>query len=205
MIAYNITQAEIFGSVGAAAALLEQSTKLFERLHEARKRQKELAEQITSYRGAVSQLEGIVNLVREEDALKTPHVGESIARVHNLSKDLNDYLETTVSTRAPVPEFLRQLLQGKAFGAKIEGIMRDLESAKLNLIMHIQVSNVGLTRGVGEAVQVNTTTVEAINKRLHERVGEDLELRISQILKGRPHNSNSNSRTRVSYVLICGR
>ncbi|GAW23060.1 hypothetical protein ANO14919_126100 [Xylariales sp. No.14919] len=182
--------AEIFSTVASVSAVLEQSIKLFERVHEAVKRQKELPRLIWEYQSVVSRLESIVNLVREEDALKTPHVGESIAQIHDVGRGLKDHLEIMGSPQGLVRGFFRQLLHGKSLWNKLESIMRDLESAKLNLTIHIQISNVELTRGVGAAVHINTVTVEETNRRLREIDGEDFQLRISQLLEGRPRNDD---------------
>lgn len=182
-------QAEIFATAAAASAALEQCIKLLARIRRAVERRKELSALLEKHSAEVSQAKVIVKLVEEEEALKTPKVGDALIRLGSTGESLRKHLAKMATTKGPVQDFVRQLVSGQEAQDKLESIMGDLVSAKLNLGLCIQLSNVGLTRGVGEALQVNITAVEAIRKLLNEKLGPAHGLKIAQLLEGRPQNS----------------
>ena len=184
----DIKQAEVFGTVAAVAGMLEQSIDLFTRIRDAVERQKDLPELIDKYSAEVSQTKSTVLLIENEEALKTPNVGDAIVKLGAVGEKLRNYLTKIATTKGPVQNFFHQLVSGKKGEDKLESIMRDLGNAKMNLSIHIQLSNVGLLRGVGDAVQVSIAAVEAMNKLLSEKLGSEHVLKISQLLERKPQN-----------------
>lgn len=129
-----------------------------------------------------------MELVRNENALKTPSVGGAINTVDSVGKALLEHLFKINSSKSPVQEFFHQLVSGKKEEDKIESIIKDLSSAKTNVVIHVQIANVGLVQGVGQAVQLNIAAVKEMNKLLEERLGSGHVLKISQLLDEKSPN-----------------
>ena len=186
--------------------MLEQAIQLFERIRDAHDRQKGLPQLIDKYVGEIIQTKGIVELVKNENSLKTPSVGGAINRLDSVGKALLEHLTRISNTKGPIQDFFYQLVSGKKGEDKLENIMKDLGNAKMDLSIQIQVANVGLIQAVGQAVQVNTAAVEKINKMLIETLGSGHVLRISQLIEGRSSNGKTaKSLTRSSsYVITDG-
>jgi len=168
--------------------LLEQAIQLFERIRDARERMKGLPELVGKYVAEANQTKSIVELVRHEKDLWTPGVGVTIGGLNSVGKTLLDYLEIISATKGPVQDFFHQLVSGKKGEDKLESIMKELGNAKLNLSVQIQIANVGLIRGVNEAVYVNINAVKEMNKTLLETLGTGHRLRISELIRGRSLN-----------------
>ena len=182
------------GAAAAAAGLLEQAIQLFERIRNAHERQKGLPELISKYSAEVTQTKSIVELVRNEEDLKTPSVGGAINTLDFVGRTLLEHLFKISTTKGPVQDFFHQLGSGKRREDKLESIMKDLRNAKMNLSIQIQLANVGLLKGVGQAVQVNITAVTEMNNMLMEKLGSGHVLRISQLLEGKsPNGTQSES------------
>jgi hypothetical protein len=144
---------------------------------------------IEKYSTEVSQTKTIVGLIEDEEALKTPNVGDAISKLGAIGEILRSHLTKIATTKGPVQDFFKQLLSSQENQERLESIMRDLGNAKVDLIVHIQLSNVGLIRGVSEAMQVSIDAIIAMGKLLDEKLGSGHALRISQLLEGRPRNS----------------
>lgn len=95
-------------------------------------------------------------MIENEEALKTPNVGNAISQLCTVGENPRNHHPKNFVTKGALQDFIKQFLIGDKNQEKLDGIMRDLGNVKLNLIMPMLLSNVGLTRGVGEAVQVNT-------------------------------------------------
>ena len=132
-----------------------------------------------------------MELIREENDLKTPGVGAAIRALEGVGNTLREHLLQIAGVEGPVKEFFHQLVKWKREEDRLERVMRDLGNAKMNLTMYIQLANVGLVRGVGHAVQVNIAEVGEINKLLIKKLGSGHVLRISQLLEGKSQNSKT--------------
>lgn len=134
----------------------------------------------------------MVDLVGMEKALQTPNVGNTIARLGSVGHDLEKHLEKMNIKRGRFRELVVQLVRGQRNQDTLEHILLELERTKLDLSMYIQLANVGLTRGVGEALVVSVAAVDAVNKQLQMKLGSAHRLRISKLLAGRPRNCKSS-------------
>ncbi|KAH6849628.1 hypothetical protein B0I37DRAFT_369468 [Chaetomium sp. MPI-CAGE-AT-0009] len=184
--------AEIFATAATAAAVLEQSIALFSRVRQAVARQKGLPELISKYSAEVSQTKTIVELAASEAALKTPNVGATIVKLAAVGEALHSHLSKVASTKGRVHGFVRQLVSGRQDQEKLEEIMGELGNAKQDLSLGIQLANVGLTRAVGETLQVNAAAVDTVNKLLTERLGPTYTLRMARLIEGRPRNADGS-------------
>ncbi|KAM3548798.1 hypothetical protein MY1884_009022, partial [Beauveria asiatica] len=176
--------ADILGAATAASAALGQRINLIGRIREAVERHKELPALIEKYSVEVSRIKAIVELVRDEEALKTPNVGDAIIRIRAVSEVLSCHLGKTATTKGPVHGFFKQLVSGQQLQERLERIMSDLGDSKQDLCLSLQLVSVGLTRGLGDAIQVNISTVNSVDKLLERTLGSGHDLRISRLLKG---------------------
>ncbi|RYP01147.1 hypothetical protein DL765_010875 [Monosporascus sp. GIB2] len=184
--------AELFATAAAAATALEQSIALFSRIRRAAVRQQGLPELIEKYLAEVSQTKMIVEFAANEAALKTPNVGVTIAKLAAVGETLRSHLAELANIKGPVKGFVKQILSGQQAQEKLESIMRDLGNSKQDLGLYIQLANVGLTRAVGQTVQVNAAAVNAVNKLLNEKLGSAYTLRMAQLVEGRPQNGRAS-------------
>ncbi|KAK0707338.1 hypothetical protein B0H67DRAFT_308190 [Lasiosphaeris hirsuta] len=181
--------AEVFAIATAAASGLEQCIRLCERVQTAVERQKDLPQLIKKHSADISRTKAMVELVESEKALGTPNVRDAIERVVAVGDDLKKHLSKMASTkRRCFWGFLKQFISGQKYQDALDTIMRELGDSKNDLSMHIQLANVGLTRGVGEQVMVSVATVESVNRQLQEKLGSGHNLRIHNLLEGRPRN-----------------
>jgi len=111
-----------------------------------------MPELIEKYSAEISQTQSIVELIKNEGALKTESVVSAIDRLGIISKILRNHLIKMATTKGRIRGFFHQLVSGKKAEEVLKGIMKGLENAKMDLSIYLQLSNVGLTRGVGEAV-----------------------------------------------------
>lgn len=167
---------------------MEQSIALFSRIRQAVARQKGLPELINKYSAEASHTKTIVELAASEAALKTPNVGATIVKLVTIGEALHSHLTKVANTKGRVHGFVRQLISGRQDQEKLEGIMGELGNAKQDLSLGIQLANVGLTRAVGETLQVNAAAVDTVNKLLIEKLGPTHALRMAQLIDGRPRN-----------------
>lgn len=130
----------------------------------------------------------MIDLVVTEKALQTPNVDNAIARLDSIGRNLERDLLKMVVKRGRLRDFFAQLVSGQRKQDALEHILLELERSKLDLSMYIQLANVGLTRGVGEALVVSVAAVDMVNRQLQARLGSTHSLRISKLLAGRPRN-----------------
>ena len=131
----------------------------------------------------------MVELVRSEQALATPNVSDAIETIATVGEALRAHLDKMASKKGRLRGILRQLIFGKKLQDALERIMRKLGETKQDLGLHIQLANVGLTRGVDRRIMVSIETLEAVIKHIQEELGGDFQLRISQLLEGWERNS----------------
>ena len=82
------------------AGLLGQSIKLFERLHDAAKRQKDLPELLNKYSEEVSETHIMVELVRNEHRLNTDSIHTAISKLGKVAETLYNHLQKMDSVKA---------------------------------------------------------------------------------------------------------
>ncbi len=173
-----------------------------ERVHEAVQRQRELSALITKYLADVAQTKGLAELIEAEEALRTPTVGDGVALLRTIGTTLQTQLTKMAAVKGPIRRFFKQLVSGKGDQAKLEDVMKDLGKASQYLTLCTQVSNVGLTRGIGKDVKANAVVVEALNNLLVEKLGPGRPLAIAQLLEGRPRNGTMTFLLDVLFMVL---
>lgn len=130
----------------------------------------------------------MIELIKTEEALRTPNVRDVVDKLVQVGRTLQthlDKMDKLAIKRGRFRGFVRQLISGQQDQEVLERILKDLERTKHDLSMHIQLANVGLTRGVDKAVLVSVAAVEAVNRQLQAKLGPAHTLRISKLLENR--------------------
>ena len=140
---------------------------------------------------ALSRTRTLIELVETEDALRTPNVRDVVLRLVQVGENLQNQLNKMAVKRSCVRDFIRQVISGQENEAALERILRDLESTKHDLSVHIQLANVGLTQGVDKTLQVSVAAVESVNRQIQTKLGPTHNLRITKVLENRPQNSET--------------
>lgn len=145
----------------------------------------------------------MIELVETEEALRTPNVRDVVDKLVQVGQTLQahlDKMDKLAIKGGRFRGFVRQLISGQQDQEVLERILKDLERTKHDLSMHIQLANVGLTRGVDKALLVSVAAVEAVNRQLQAKLGPTHTLRISKLLENRCHNSETHQLPRA-YIL----
>ncbi|KAH6839486.1 hypothetical protein B0I37DRAFT_386566 [Chaetomium sp. MPI-CAGE-AT-0009] len=132
----------------------------------------------------------MIELVEHEACLRTPNVHSTLVKLSTVSRTLNGHLEKMAAPKGRVQGFIWQLRAGRRHQEALEATMKELAHVKLDLGLHIQLANVGLTRGVQEKILVSVAAVDAVNRQLQEKLGSSHQLRISRLIEGRPRNDD---------------
>lgn len=108
-------------------------------------------------------------------------------------KDLSQELLTLLERLDPGKKSIsRQLAYQLISGSKDEGnfdnIVKRMNTAKTNIILHVQVASVGLTRDAQSNIVANTAEISHLDRTLRELLGDGQGLRIASLLKDRPLN-----------------
>lgn len=135
----------------------------------------------------------MIDLVAMEQALNTPNIQRTLTRLGDVCQHLDSHLRKMDVRRGRFRGIMVQLVWGQRNQDTLEQILVELERTKRDLGMYIQLANVGLTRGVGEAVVVSVAAVKAVNKQLQMQLGSTHSLRIAKLLAGRTPNCEKSS------------
>lgn len=181
---------DVLSAVTTVAAVLEQCIELFERIRTAAKDQRALPELITKHEAVILRCQSVIELIQDEKALRTPHIEDCITRLDAISKALHRYLKRREVMRHPIFGFIRQLALGREDKEKLEAIMKELGAIYNELMLYIQISNFGLTRGINDSIRANVVAIETTSQLIRERLGPEVPLRIERLIEGRPQNDD---------------
>ncbi len=159
-----------------------------------------MLELVEKHFAVLSRTKTMIELVEAEEALRTPNVRDVVLRLVQVGESLQSQLNKMAVKRSCVRGFIRQVISGQDNEEALQRILRDLESTKHDLSVHIQLANVGLTQGVDKALQINTAVVEAVNKQIQTKLGPAHSLRITKLLENRPSNSETRERLHPDVV-----
>jgi len=160
---------------------------VIKRVRTAYERQRELASVLDSYNDELVTIRDVLQIVRDEESLRTAAVASQIDGIESLARKLNICLQAL----DPGPKgFVRQLTHQLAHGSKEEKTLADimdaLGHAKSDLSLHVQVANVGLIRTVGDKLFANAEVIGRVDLVLQQVFGEGRGLKIAALLGNRP-------------------
>jgi hypothetical protein len=102
-----------------------------------------------------------------------------------LKEHLTD-LNARVSKKSAGSIVVSAFFKGSDEEKKLEKVMSDLATVKMNLVSRILLANVGLTQGVNNEIKANTQTISHLSRLIKEKLGPDSDLRIARVVEGKP-------------------
>jgi flagellar hook-basal body complex protein FliE len=177
---------EVLGAVSAASGLLEAAISVIKRIRKAYEQQKEIARVLNGYNDELVTIENILQIVRDEEALRTAAVASQLDGIDVLAKRLNQCLKALdPGARGSVRQFTHQLAHGSQDEKALADIMNALGHATSNLSLHVQVANVGLIRTVEDQLVANAEVISRVDNVIQQVFGEGRGLKIAALLKNR--------------------
>ncbi|KAI1354276.1 hypothetical protein F5Y01DRAFT_273506 [Xylaria sp. FL0043] len=182
---------EILAVVTGALALLEQSLKLFAYTRDALNKPKNLRKLLDRYPNEVSNVKRLLDLVEKETALQTEAVKLAAVEIRDASSNLCNSLEKVKERLdgGKLDQVISFFTQSDTKG-EVQDRMDELTNAKLYFISTVQLVIVGITKGTDNSIKINTTTLQRLDKLLHERLGNIESFKIKKIIDGRTADAN---------------
>ena len=180
----------MLGAVAAAAQLLEAAIRILRRLRKAHERQKTLAETLERHECQLQSIKVIIGIIEDEETLQTAKVRFEVVRMNGVEDKLVRLLkELDNGSRRAVTQFTYQLVHGSSEEKRLGKIMDELCHIKSDLLLHIQVANVGVMRTVENKLVANAEAIERIDRFLRDELGDGVGLKIAGLVKGRRPSS----------------
>jgi hypothetical protein len=177
-------QADILGVAAAVAQLLEGSIRLLSRIRKAYERHQNLIELLDSHVLAIDSITSIIGTIVDEDALQTAAVASELIKLRVIGTKLMKCIrELDPGDKGKVRQLAHQLVHGTKEEETLADIMSDLDRAKSDLSLRVQLANVGLTRMVHDTVLANAKIIDRIDGLLTDVLGEDHGLRLAGLLR----------------------
>jgi len=174
----------------AAIGLLEASLRILRRVKKAYVGMKDAPEIFDRYCNEIGATRTVLEVVIDEKSLQTANVQAEIGKVKQIEARLRGGLTNAeknakAAQSKPVTAFARQLFKGSTDEKNLTKTMDELDSVKLTLCMHIQLSHVGITRDNHNDLVARLDVIESVHNTLIEVLGQSGGLRIKQLLAGR--------------------
>ncbi|PVH81843.1 hypothetical protein DL98DRAFT_623151 [Cadophora sp. DSE1049] len=177
-------QAEVLGAGAAVVQLLEVSFRLIKRVTEACDRQGSFTEVLEHHALEIESLHAIVRTIKNEEALQTAVVGVELDKVGVIGRKLVQCLrDLDPGSKGKARQIAHQLLHGTKEEETLSDIMVDLDRAKFNLSLRLQLATVGLTRMVHDTVLANVEVVNRIDRLLSEVTGGTHGLKLASLIQ----------------------
>ncbi|KAH7356406.1 hypothetical protein BKA65DRAFT_592024 [Rhexocercosporidium sp. MPI-PUGE-AT-0058] len=180
--------AEVLGVAASVAQVLEVAFRLIKRAKKAYDRHNNLIEVLDQHSLEIQSVSAIVNTILDEDALQTAVVALELEKVGAIGRKLVQYLrDLDPGSKGQVRLIAHQLMHGTKEEGALALIMADLDRAKFNLSLRLQLANVGLTRMVHDTVVANVQVVNRIDRLLAEVIGGTHGLKLAALIEdGQP-------------------
>ena len=188
------SQAEVLGVASSVAQLLEAAIRLVKRVRNAYERHHNLTAALDKHALEIETINLLVRTIDDEDALQTAVVNSELTRLHTVGVKLVRCLrELDPGNKGMVRQLAHQLVHGTKDEETLADIMKDLDRAKANLSLRVQLANVGLTRMVHDTVLANVEVINRIDRLLAEVFRESHGLKLAGLLKDKIPQGSCNS------------
>ncbi|KAF7514904.1 hypothetical protein PCG10_004293 [Penicillium crustosum] len=172
-------------------ALLETSIKITSRLRDAYSRQQAQPILLAQHHEDLRGTESVIKVVHSQRCLETAAVTSELVKMKDLSQELLTLLERLDPGKKSISRQLAyQLISGSKDEGNFDNIVKRMNTAKTNIILHVQVASVGLTRDAQSNIVANTAEISHLDRTLRELLGDGQGLRIASLLKDRPLNED---------------
>ncbi|CAG7930862.1 unnamed protein product [Penicillium olsonii] len=184
----------------AILALLETSIGIVSRLRVAYSRQRAQQSVIERHNEELQGIESVIQVVRREEYLQTAAVVSELVKIKDLSQELLTLLKRLDPGDKSLPrQIAHQLSSGSKDEAALESILKQINTAKTNLLIHIQVAGVGLSRDGQNNIVANTAEISKLDQTIKTLLGDEWGLKIASLIQHKPlQDSNELDRIGIS-------
>jgi hypothetical protein len=197
------SQAEVLGVASSVAQLLEGAIRLLKRVRKAYERHHDLTAVLDKHALEIETINVLIRTIDDEDALQTAVVNSELTKLHAVGAKLVRCLrELDPGNKGRVRQLAHQLVRGTKDEETLADIMKDLDRAKANLSLRVQLANVGLTRMVHDTVLANVEVINRIDRLLAVVFRESHGLKLSGLLKDRIPQGSCNGVIKLLLLYI---
>ncbi|CAI7669926.1 unnamed protein product [Penicillium crustosum] len=163
-------------------ALLETSIKITGRLRVAYS-----SSLLKQHHEELQRTESIIRVVHSEGCLETAAVTSELEKMKNLSQELLTLLERLDSGKKSLPrQIAHQLTSGSQDEGHLAKIMERMNTTKTNIILHVQIAGVGLTRDGQSIIAANAAKISQLGQTVRDIIGDGQGLKIANLIKNEP-------------------
>jgi len=171
---------------------------ILKRASKAYRQQKGLTVFLDEYRRELERIRDLSEAVRNEPALKGAKVSGSLNRLGKLESELCDWLaKVDPGNKRSLSQFADQFTRGKEDRKKLDAIMIDLDRAKRDLQLDIDLHNVSVSHGIKKSIDTrskNTTHIGPKPEKNRTVIGNpNVTVRTKSLGKGKI-TANSQAR-----------
>lgn len=131
--------------------------------------------------------ESVIRVVHSEGRLETAAVTSELEKMKNLSQELLTLLERLDSGKKSLPrQIAHQLTSGSQDEGHLARIVERMNTAKTNIILHVQIAGVGLTRDGQSIIAANAAKISQLGRTVREILGDGQGLKIASLIQNQP-------------------
>ncbi|KAJ5462600.1 hypothetical protein N7475_007544 [Penicillium sp. IBT 31633x] len=174
-------------TTSAILALLETSIGIISRLRVVYSRQKAQSSIIEQRYKELQSTESIIHVVHREECLQTAEVISELVKIKDLSQELLALVKRLDPGEKSIPhQIAHQLTSGSKDEGDFNHILNRLNTAKTNLILHIQVAGVGLSLDSQSNIVANTAQISNLDQTMKKLLGDGWGLKIASVIRHQP-------------------
>ena len=166
---------------GAAVGILPAAISLVQEVRKARESIKGASETITNITSQLNALDTTLSFVSEKEPLQTVSVGEQLHVIVEVGNELQRHLDNirTEQQKKAVRHFFQPLTSGDKDDQKLAAILGRLNSARLELVLRISMTQFGLLGDLQYGFRIAFGVLqEETNKDVSQILGHDLALSV---------------------------
>ena len=166
---------------------MDSAIGLMRRLHRANKQRKELAVSLQRHQTELESAEAVVDIIEQEKCLRSSCIETELRRLGGVIRRLVKLIEeiNAMGEKNAAKQLAHQFIHGTAQEKRMGIIMGDMCQVKTSLLLYIQTANVGIVKDLKDCVVASLQAIQRVEKLLKAELGDDMELKISQLVKDR--------------------
>jgi hypothetical protein len=174
---------------------LSFSLRIITRTEDAKGEASGFAELLEKHANEVRNTKSLLESVQSEPSLRIPIVQDTVITIEEAAQSLHAFLAAQKATleRGGVQKYLRQLFRSSRDLERLDEIMKLLGRAKVDLAAQIQIVSAGMMGEIRVGMRGNLDTLEELNGRVKELLGEDHVLRVAEHDGGRSGAGESSA------------
>ncbi|KAG5796694.1 hypothetical protein H9Q69_004269 [Fusarium xylarioides] len=186
---------DIIGTISGVAGLVDQSIRLVKRVRKAYHDAEDFPNVLKGHAKKLKLVQAIIRTVQDEAELQTATVTLQLNSMKDVITSINSCLKTmedNASNPSTIQRTWHQFSHGKANEKTLSDHMTDLDDAKSNLSLVIQLAAVGLvaSKDNTRVLIADTRVIERTNKALVDVFGEEGGLQLAKLIQDRQPQDN---------------